>query len=187
MIKSIKSSNNWLDVKDSALRTIDKSTSKEPNSNWKIKILISEHSPIRKLKINIVLEIKSWISVHFVRHKIGIEHWVSTRRTDRTGVDRNNLRQDEIVVHEMEVDAQAVINISRRRLCYQASKETREVWENVIGELKNVELELASICVKECVYRNGLCSEFYSCGYNKTKEFKAELETYVNIINNSRE
>lgn len=34
--------------------------------------------------------------------------------------------------------------------------------------------------VKECVYRNGLCPEIFSCGYNKTEAFKEELKEYLN-------
>ena len=74
--------------------------------------------------------------MHFVRHKHGIEHWISTRRTDRTGIDRNELRQDELVTHEFEANAQAIINISRKRMCFQASKETREDIEKIFKHRK---------------------------------------------------
>ena len=50
------------------------------------KIYKCEHSPIRTQMFWIeVLGIPSFASVHFVRHKIGVEHFVSTNREDRGG------------------------------------------------------------------------------------------------------
>ena len=109
---------------------------------------------------------------------------MGTRRTDRTGVDRNSLRQDELVNHECEANAQALINISRRRLCFCASPETREAWQQVKDYVATKEPELAKCMVKECVYRNGLCPEMFSCGYNKSPKFEEELKDYTNFLSN---
>lgn len=170
----------WQDIKDSTMNTIGKTTGKYPTSEWKHKLLLSEHSPIRKLKISWKwIDLKSWVSVHLVRHKVGIEHFVSSQRTDRTGIDRNKLPQDSLVNHECEADAQALINISRKRLCNCASLETRQAWQEVKNKVLEVEPELASCMVKECVYRNGLCPEMFPCGYNKTRAFEKELKDYL--------
>lgn len=175
----------WQDVKDATMNTINKNTGKYPESDWKRKLLMSEHSPIRKIKMAWRwLGIKSWVSVHMVRHWLGIEHFVGTRRTDRTGIDRNALRQDELVNHECEANAQALINISRRRLCFCASPETREAWQQVKDYVATKEPELAQCMVKECVYRNGLCPEMFSCGYNKSPKFEEELKEYTNFLSN---
>lgn len=175
----------WQDVKDATMNTINKNTGKYPESDWKRKLLMSEHSPIRKIKMAWRwLGIKSWVSVHIVRHWLGIEHFVGTRRTDRTGTDRNALRQDELVNHECEANAQALINISRRRLCFCASPETREAWQQVKDYVATKEPELAQCMVKECVYRNGLCPEMFSCGYNKSPKFEEELKEYTNFLSN---
>ena len=167
MIKNYK--DEWQEIKNSTMTTIGKKTGSYPEKDWKIKLLISEHSPIRKLKISWKWEsIKSWVSVHFVRHKFGIDHWISTRRTDRTGIDRNELRQDELVVHEFEANAQSIINISRKRMCFQASKETREKMEGLKIAIKEAgEEEVALVMQPQCIYRCG-CSEFESCGYWQT-------------------
>ena len=179
MIKNYK--DEWQEIKDTTMTTIGKTTGKYPEKDWKIKLLISEHSPIRKLKISWKWEsIKSWVSVHFVRHKYGIEHWISTRRTDRTGIDRNNLRQDEKVTHEFEANAQAIINISRKRMCFQASKETREAWAKFLDELEKKEPELRLCCVPEGIYRGG-CPEFNNCGHCGASLEKNSKEDYLNI------
>ena len=95
-IKFLKVKGTWREVADAARTTIrqDEGT-KEPSSRWKKRILLAEHSPIRKLTFNWKwLDLPYWVSVHFVRHKFGIEHFVSTQRTDRTGVVRDESRQD---------------------------------------------------------------------------------------------
>ena len=169
---------NWQDIKDSTMNTIGKSTGKYPDSEWKRKLIMSEHSPIRRMKFYWRWkDLKSWVSVHMVRHKIGIEHWVSTQRSDRTGVNRDELPQGSLVNHACEADAQALINISRKRLCSCASPETREAWKLVKDKIAETEPELASCMVKECIYR-GFCPEMFSCGYSKTDAFINELEEY---------
>lgn len=174
---------NWQDVKNATMNTIGKDKGAYPSSDWKRRLLLSEHSPIRKLHIGWKWsDLKYWVSVHLVRHKYGIEHFVSTQRTDRTGISRDELPQNSLVNHECEANAQALINISRKRLCHCASPETRQAWQKVKSEITLVEPELASVMVKECVYRNGLCPEMFTCGYNKTKLFEEELKEYTNIV-----
>ena len=174
---------NWQDVKNATMNTIGKDKGAYPSSDWKRRLLLSEHSPIRKLHIGWKWsDLKYWVSVHLVRHKYGIEHFVSTQRTDRTGISRDELPQNSLVNHECEANAQALINISRKRLCHCASLETRQAWQQVKSEIALVEPELASVMVKECVYRNGLCPEMFTCGYNKTKLFEEELKEYTNIV-----
>lgn len=181
MIDIFKFTDPWKDIKDSTVNTIGKTTGAYPTSEWKLKLLMSEHSPIRRWKVYWRWQgLKYWISVHFTRHFNGILHWVSTQRTDRTGVDRDESPQSSPVNHACEANAQAAINISRRRLCNCASKETREAWQEVKDKITECgETEVASRMVRECVYRNGLCPEMFSCGYNKTKAFEKELADYL--------
>lgn len=173
----------WQEIKDATMSTIGKNTGKYPDSEWKRKILLSEHSPIRKLKISWKwIDLKYWVSVHITRHWLGIIHFVSTQRSDRTGILRDDLPQGSMVNHECEANAQALINISRKRLCNCASTETRQAWQITKDKISEVEPELASCMVKDCVYR-GYCFEFKSCNYHKTKEFQEELQKYREGIN----
>lgn len=169
----------WSKVKRSARTTISREgEGLYPSDSWKKTMLLAEHSPIRRIRFGWKwIELKSWISVHFVRHKHGIEHWVTTQRTDRTGVDRDASRQDAKVSHECEANAQALIFISRRRLCSQASKETREAWKEVREVVRKEDPILASVMVPECIYR-GFCPEFKSCGYVNTEAYQKALGNY---------
>jgi hypothetical protein len=178
----------WTSVLNAARTTVGKdSANKEPPSIWKKKILLAEHSPIRLLIINWKWSgIKYWVSVHFVRHKIGIEHFVKTQRSDRTGLShsRGDLTQDSEVDHECTANAQSIINISRKRLCSAASKETREAWQLFLEKLREKEPELVSVCVRECTYR-GFCPELMCCGYVETEAYNKELKSYRSTSLNS--
>lgn len=169
----------WSSVLNAARTTVGKiSGNKEPSTTWKKKILLAEHSPIRLLIVNWRWSgIMYWVSVHFVRHKIGIEHFVKTQRSDRTGTSRDRSPQGSLVDHECTANAQSIINISRKRLCSVASKETREAWQLFLDKLREKEPELVSVCVRECIYR-GFCPELTCCGYVESEAYKKELESY---------
>jgi hypothetical protein len=137
------------------------------NSNNKSKMSLDkiyqcEHSPIRTQLFWIQMsDIPTFVSVHFVRHKIGVEHFVKTNREDRNGdreVDRNTL-----VKHGMLINAQALVNMSRKRLCGGASKETQQLMKLIKKEIEKVDKDLAYYMVADCIYRNG-CNEIKSCG-----------------------
>lgn len=160
-----KSNSNWTDIKNKCRTTVGKEyTENKPSSSFKSQLLISEHSPIRLLTIDWSWKnIKSWISIHFSRHKW--ECFISSQRTDRTGNNRDNLKQSELVNFDGMANAQHLIDTSRKRLCYQASKETREYWEDLKCAIyNNGERELANVLVPNCIYRMG-CPEFKGCNF----------------------
>ncbi|MCK8061705.1 MULTISPECIES: thymidylate synthase ThyX [unclassified Fusibacter] len=181
-----KTKGNWREVADAANTTINRvEGEKEPSDSWKRRMLLSEHSPIRKLSFNAKwYDLKYWVSVHLVRHKFGIEHWVRTQRTDRAGVDRDLLPQGSLVEHEVELNAQAMIQISRKRLCHQASKETKEAWVSLVEEVSKHAPEMKGVCVPDCIYR-GWCYEYKSCGYHFTEAYQKDLDNYRSGINES--
>ncbi len=177
-IEWLKHDDNWQDVKNATMNTIGKSVGHYPDSEWKLRLLKSEHSPIRKISFSWRwVDLPYWVSVHFVRHKIGIEHFVKTQRSDRTGKNRNELPQGTYVSHECEANAQALITISRKRLCSSASPETRQAWLLVKEKVEAAEPELSRCMVRECVYR-GFCPEMFGCGFDKTEAFQKELAEY---------
>ena len=158
---------DWTEIKNQCRHTSNKEDTDTPATREFIKkILISEHSPIRLGRIKWSWDgIKSWVSVHFARHWLGWDKWVSTQRTDRTGINRDECRQDALVDMDVEANPQALINVSRYRLCRQSADETRKEMEGLKIEIKKEgEKELSDILVPNCIYRAG-CPEFHSCGY----------------------
>lgn len=111
---------------------------------------------------------------------------VHTQREDRRnlGVPRDQLPQGEPNDMDMTCNAQAFINISRKRLCGCASPDTREAWKQVIAGLEKIDPILAEKCVPECIYR-GFCPEFdRCCEYVNTKEYQERLKKYRSYESN---
>lgn len=77
------------------------------------------------------------------------------------------------------LNAQSLIDMSKLRLCLQAAPETRKVFNDLRAEIAKVDPELASMMVRKCVYRGGLCGEARCCGFNQTNEFKFEMRNYA--------
>lgn len=107
-------------------------------------------------------DIPSWVATHWSRHKW--ECFIRTQRSDRTGVPRGKLPQDAPVTFTGEANAQNLIDTWRKRLCYQASPETRQYAEDFKAALHETEPELSDVLVPNCVYRGG-CPELETCGY----------------------
>lgn len=152
-------------VKRCTLNTVGKDTTKLPTIEWIKRLVEAEHSPIRELWFGIKMTIPYWVSVHFVRHHIGVNHYVQTQRDDRTSdtVSRNTKPQGEMVTHIMSINAQELINMAHKRLCRQASKETREVMQAIVKEVTTVAPYMKDVLVPLCKYRNGKCTEMFSC------------------------
>lgn len=177
----------WKRVLNAARRTIGKEPlDREPSDSWKAKILLAEHSPIRLLEYEWTWKnIMQWVTTHLVRHHEGCEKFVHSQRGDRRAIleeynvdSRDKLPQGALNDMDMTANAQALINISRKRLCACASRETREAWKQVKAKISEVDPILASKMVPECLYR-GFCPEWMSsCGYSKTEKFKQDLEEY---------
>jgi len=156
---------NWKLVKNISRTTVNKkATGVEASPTFRLAILISEHSPIREIKLRWKWEgIKSWIATHFARHRW--ESYISTRRSDRTGINRDELLQSELVNMDCSANAQSLIDTSRKRLCYQASDETREHFEDLKLSIYDIgQEELFMTLVPNCIYRAG-CPEFVQCGH----------------------
>ena len=156
--------NNWVAIKNVCRTTVNKEhTENIPTEKFKMDLLISEHSPIRMLQVHWLWQhIPSWVSVHWSRHKF--EKWISTQRSDRTGIDRTTQPQDAPVNFEAQANAQNLIDVMRKRLCYQASPETRQLALDLKFVLRDIEPELSDVLVPNCVYRCG-CPEFKECGF----------------------
>ena len=140
---------------------------------WKEKVEVnrekaykSEHSIIRAVLFEIKMyEIPTFCSVHFARHSCtGQLHYVSSCREDRgyQGIANRNTP----VNHLMLLNAQHLIDISRKRLCSKSHTKTSEIWYKISHKIEEIEPELSKYLVPNCVYR-GYCPEFKTCGYYK--------------------
>ena len=154
----------------------------EPTSEWKRKLLICRHSPLR---IGSVLwkseDVPFYVMGHIVRHNVGCTPFVSTSREDRTGIPRNERKQTDFVDMQMTANIEALINISERRLCTCADPTTRKYWEAVLEAIKEYDEDIFWVCVPQCV-RCGSCVEpFSECTFydNFSKNLTLEQQTDI--------
>ena len=127
------------------------------------KIYDNEHSPMRTQIFAVtMLGIPTFVSTHFRTHSQGITHFVKSLREDRGG-DGTESRWTP-TNHGMLLNAQSLINLSRKRLCHKSHDETRKVMDTIKIAIDDVDSELAFRMVPDCIYRNG-CHEDISCGY----------------------
>lgn len=135
-----------------------------PSKMTREKIYRCEHSPIRTIRFWIeLIGIPSFISTHIVRHKHGVEHFVESNRDDRGGAGDDVVNRNTPVNHGMEINAQAIIQMARKRLCYASHTKTVAVFSRLRKAIGNVDPALADAMRPECVYRNGFCPELREC------------------------
>lgn len=156
---------DWLAIKSACMTTISKQAGKEPGREWKRKLLVCQHSPIRRSMISWKWdEIPYCISTHFARHHEGCEKFVGTSRADRTEVkDRSERTQMDCVPMEMDANIQALINISEKRLCSCADPLTTKYWEAVLEAVKEYDEDIAWACVPSGIAHGGCTEPFGDC------------------------
>ncbi|MCQ2299951.1 MAG: thymidylate synthase ThyX [Bacteroidales bacterium] len=157
---------SWSLVAEAARTTVWKGSlpdGKEPSDEFRSAIIRSEHSPLRAIVFKIRMEgIPTCVSVHLVRHHVGVEHYVSTNRPDRNG-GNTNVDRNTPVNHLMIINAQELLFMARRRLCGMASPETRTVMRYITDAVAKVDPIVASHMLPMCAYRH-MCPEQNGCG-----------------------
>lgn len=120
-----------------------------------------EHSPLRTQMFMVrMFDIPTFVSVHLVRHKIGVEHYVKSNRTDHHTHADEEITRLTPVNHLMFLNAHSLIHMARKRLCFNASEETRAVMKQIKEDCPDW---LSPYLVKECVYRRNFCPEVRPC------------------------
>ena len=174
---------NWNSIKRACMRTIGKEAGdKEPSHEWKRKLLVCQHSPIRKgiitWKWN---EIEYFSMAHFARHHVGITPYVETSRSDRTNIPREERKQTDKVSMEMDANIQALIDMASRRLCNQADKTTIGYMQDLVSAIKEYDEDIAWALVPSCVRYGGCNEPFGNCTFydNFSKNLTMEQQTDI--------
>ena len=156
---------DWTEIKNACRKTISMKDSKiEPGSDWKRKLLLAEHSPLRHSLITVDIEdVPFYVMGHLVRHSVGVTPYVGTSREDRTGIDRSERSQTDLVSMRLDMNIQSLINISRKRLCNQADKQTQIVWLEVVKAIAEYDQDIAWACVPEGIRSCGCPEKFGNC------------------------
>lgn len=157
------SAEDWMFCKQCALVTVGKNAVTEPTQEWKHDILEARHSPIRVLQFAFELELPYWVSVHLCRH-IHAQPFVKSQRNDRqSDYDRTKAPQDEKVKMIWHMNAEELMTIANKRLCYKASKETRQIVQMMCDVVLQKCPEFNGLLVPMCQYHGGKCHEIIPC------------------------
>lgn len=165
----------WNNALSAARFTVGKATdqNREPSEQWKRQMCISEHSPLREVVYRVeCYGMPRRAMQHLVRHHDGIEKYVATSRPDR-----NPFADHNVVNVAFTINAQALIVISRVRLCRKAWSETITAWEEILDAVKLVDPIIVEYCVPNCEYR-GICPEKDCCGYRSSQQYKMNRDRY---------
>lgn len=96
------------------------------------------------------------------------------------------------VMMEMDANIQALINISKKRMCTGADPTTRLYWKAVWEAIREYDENIAWAMVPECI-RDGGCPEYQPCGlFEKfaeglTKEELMDIKTRYDKFNEYRD
>lgn len=176
------------------------------------KMAMCEHSPLRTQMYWIRLyDIPLFCSTQLLRHHVGSQPFQLSCRSDRKGgnvhfkeridkvVELLNDDEKEWAISELEwlrdnadrytkvnlglcINAAALVNMAKDRLCSDASPETREIFKAIKAKIAEIEPDLAPFLVPRCIYRGGICNSLNPCGFNKTEQFKANLLAYKKMF-----
>ena len=166
-INELPTDADWFEVKKRALVTIGKEAVTMPSDEWKHSMLEARHSPIRRLMFSFYIECPYWVSVHLCRH-IHAQPYVKSQRNDRQSeYDRNAAPQNATVRMIWDMNAEELMIIANKRLCKQASEETREIVQEMCNLVTKQMPEFDGLLVPNCVYNGGLCHEMKPCNAAK--------------------
>lgn len=159
---------DFIEVKRRALVTIGKKSKTPPTEEWIKRIVEANHSPIRRLRFSFdLIGIPSWLATHLSRH-VHAQPYIKSQRNDRQEeYDRNLAPQNAPVDMIWDMNAEELVTIAHKRLCKQASKETREVMQEICRQVIEVAPYMKDVLVPLCSYRGGICKEMFSCRKEK--------------------
>jgi hypothetical protein len=99
-------------------------------------------------------ELPYGVSVNLSDIKSGLKHFVTTQRSDRTDVPREELPQGAFVSHECDADAQAMIHITEKRCHERKSRNEKGL------DARQKRWEMWKPSWRQCMVRNAFTREF---------------------------
>ena len=185
---------NWLNIKDACMQTISKQAKTTPPEEWKRKLIISRHSPIRRGVISWKWDnIPFYVMGHFVRHHVGCTPYVATSREDRTDIPREERKQTDNVSMQMDANIQALIDMAEKRLCTQSDKVTKEYMEALKDEIAKYDETIGWALAPSGIYKCGCPEKFGNCTYctsilkQMPQEDLFDIEKRLDFYNEHRE
>ena len=171
---------NWNEAVNSARTTVRKKyITKDPSYEFKKKLVIAEHSPLRTIIYRLYDDTcDRRVALHLIRHINGTIPFLGTTRDDIVGENNKNG-----ITFTFYFNFQSLINMSKERLCFRAASYTRNYMLEIIEHIKELDGDLlTNVLVPKCIYR-GFCPESNCCGFVNTDNYKIQYATYMKYVN----
>lgn len=166
---SIQQLNDWVLVRNLARLTQGKPPIfTEVSEEFKRKMLISRHEPLKAINYVITVECPQWVAMHLVRHKHSL-HFVQSIRDDITGETRD---PNKIIQYTFIANPVGLMDIAEKRLCKKASYETRKLMRLICLEFESIEPLLFERLEPQCIVKGYCPEQFKPCGYTKSENYK---------------
>lgn len=175
-VLSITQIGDWQTVRNVARLTQGKSPIfSEVSEDFKRKMIVSRHEPLKTLNYLIIVECPQWVAMHLVRHKHSL-HFVESSRDDITGMPRDPNR---IVKYALMANPVGLMDAAEKRLCSRASDETQELMHLIADEFIVREPLLYDRLQPSCVVKGYCPEQFNPCRYIETPRYKIERQRYL--------
>lgn len=175
---SIQQLGDWVLVRNLARLTQGKPPIfTEVSEEFKRKMLISRHEPLKAINYVITVECPQWVAMHLVRHKHSL-HFVQSSRDDITGETRD---PNKIIQYTFIANPVGLMDMSEKRLCGTASEETRELMQLIANEFIIIEPLLGYRLQPSCVVKGYCPEQFKPCGYNQSEEYRFIRGCYLSV------
>lgn len=175
---------NWLNIKNLCRNTVALQDSCiEPSKEWKRKILICKHSPIRAGEVQWKWTLPTYVSNHYARH-VHSEKWVTSQRDDRSkdGIPRSQKSQTELVDMSILSNLDALSSMAEKRLCMCADKTTREYMFDLKEAIKEYDEDISWSLVPSCIRLGGCPEEFSNCKFYENFSNNLSRDQLIDII-----
>jgi thymidylate synthase ThyX len=124
------------------------------------------HSPLRAVSYRIYVEdVPSWVTVHYVRHHVGVQFYVKSQRH----LGREEEPQGTLINMMFDINAQSLLSMAKARTCCKAAPQTREVMNLLRREMlqaDDYDCMMAQAMIPSCEWY-GSCFELDPCGKAK--------------------
>lgn len=136
------------------------------------KMLLSTHSSHRAVLYRVYIEdIPYFAHVYLIRHHLGIQPHVYSQRDDggaELHSKRDSYPQGALISMCADINADALLQIARKRLCYKSHRVIQEVLRKIkislIANGDKYDQVLGNLMMRPCEWYPGYCSEPSSCG-----------------------
>jgi len=115
---------------------------KEPSLDFKKRLLLSDHSPLREVRLLIEMDLMNKTQNHVVRHNVGVQWFVSTLRSDIVDSDDLKVHRQTERSLAFSINLSALVGIIRKRTCRVSEDATVRLFQKLTEKVIKLDPKL---------------------------------------------